>query len=344
MPLLALLINKTKVIAMRPFPYRYGMLVLLFLLCSGTVFSSGNKIPEAQQIKIFLSQSSVVNSDKYLLGEIAQLEGEDYILLDKLAKVIIGRAPLPGRELTVTRSLILSRLRSHKVNINKLVFPGSDSTSIKRAALKISGSDIEQVVLNHIKESNQSSGLKPRLLAKIRDIFLPRGQVSYVISSRGNYKKEGGYRNYEVEFSVDGKAVRKVSVRTYLKIYKEVFVARDTIKRNHIIEESDLLKIRKNVDRMPREYVTDKEQLIGKISTRTINPSEAIQGNTLAVPPLVKSGDRLQIVFETPFIRLSAPGISLAKGRKGQRIPVKNADSKIVVFATVKTRNIVLVN
>jgi flagella basal body P-ring formation protein FlgA len=34
----------------------------------------------------------------------------------------------------------------------------------------------------------------------------------------------------------------------------------------------------------------------------------------------------------------------MAKGRKGERIPVKNMDSKIVVFATVKTRNIVLVN
>jgi len=55
-------------------------------------------------------------------------------------------------------------------------------------------------------------------------------------------------------------------------------------------------------------------------------------------------GDRLQIVFETPFLRLSAPGISLAKGRKGERIPVKNLDSKIVVFATVKTRNMVVVN
>ena len=167
---------------MRPYPYRYGLLVLLFLLYSGTVFSTGNTAPEAQQIKIFLPQSSVINSEEYLLGEIAQLEGEDYILLDKLAKVIIGRGPLPGRKLTVTRSLILSRLRSHKVNIKKFVFPGSDSTSIQRAALKISGNDIEQVVLNHIKESNESSGLKPRLLAKIRDIFLPRGQVSYVIS------------------------------------------------------------------------------------------------------------------------------------------------------------------
>ena len=57
MPSLAHLIIKTKGIAMRPYPYRYGLLVLLFLLCSGTVFSSGNKIPEAQQIKIFLPQS-----------------------------------------------------------------------------------------------------------------------------------------------------------------------------------------------------------------------------------------------------------------------------------------------
>ena len=344
MPELVHSIFKTKGIAMKHYPYRYGLLLLLFLLCSGTGFSRGEKIPEKQQVKIFLPQSSVINTDEYRLGEIGQLEGIDSILLARLANIVIGRSPLPGRKLTVTRSLIISRLRSHKVNIKKLVFPGSKSTSIQRAALKVSGKDIEQVVLNHIKESNSFSDYKPRVLAKIRDIFLPRGQVSYVISSKGNYKKEGGYHTFEVEFNVDGKAVRKVSVRTYLKIYKEVYVARDTIKRDQIIEESDLLKVRKNVDRMPREYVTDKTKLIGKISTRTINPSESIQGNSLAEPPMVKSGDRLQIVYETPFIRLSAPGISLAKGLKGERIPVKNSDSKIVVFATVKTRNIVLVN
>ena len=263
---------------------------------------------------------------------------------EKISKTVIGRSPLPGRKLTVTRSLILSRLRSQKINVKRFVFPGSESSSIQRAALKVTGKDIDQVVLKHIREANKNEDLKPRLLAKTRDIFLPRGQVSYVITSKGKYKKEGGYRNYEVEFSIDGEAVRIVTVRTYLKLYKEVFIARDTIRRNQIIEESDLLKVRKNVDRMPREYVTDKNHLIGKISNRTINPSEAIRVNTVSAPPLVKSGDRLQIVFDTPFLRLSAPGISMAKGRKGERIPVKNLDSKIVVFATVKTRNVVLVN
>jgi flagella basal body P-ring formation protein FlgA len=329
---------------MKYFPYSYGLLVLLFLLNSGTAFSTGSNLVDEQQIKVFLPPSSVINSDEYRLGEIAQLEGEDVLLLEKISQTVIGRSPLPGRKLTVTRSLILSRLRSQKINIKRFVFPGSESSSIQRAALKITGKDIDQVVLKHIREANNNKDLKPRILAKTRDIFLPRGQVSYVITSKGKYKKDGGYRNYEVEFSIDGEAVRIVTVRTYLKLYKEVFIARDTIRRNQIIEESDLLKVRKNVDRLPREYVTDKDQLIGKISKRTINPSEAIRRNTVSAPPLVKSGDRLQIVFETPFLRLSAPGISMAKGRKGERIPVKNLDSKIVVFATVQTRNVVLVN
>jgi len=329
---------------MKIFPNLYGMLLLFFLFPVGTSFSAGNKFSLSHQIKILLPQSSVINSEEYKLGEIAQIEGENILLLDKLTGINIGRSPMPGRKLTVTRSLILSRLRSKGINVKHIIFPGFDSTVIQRAALKISGSDIEQVVLKHIKDTNKNLDLKPSILAKTRDIFLPRGQVSYVINSKGKYKKEGGYRNFNVEFSINGKPVRTVSVRTYLKIYKEVYVARDTIKRDQLIEESDLLKIRRNVDRMPREYVTDKDQIIGKITTRTINPSEAIRGNNITHPPLVKSGDRIQIVYETPFLRLSAPGISLSKGRKGERIPVKNSDSKLVVFATVKARNIVQVN
>ena len=329
---------------MKIYPYLCGILLIFFLFSSITALSAEKNFSLSQKVKILLPQTSVINSDEYTLGEIAQIEGENILLLDKLSEISIGRSPLPGRKLTVTKSLIFSRLRSKGINIKHLIFPGFDTTVIQRAALKISGSDIEQVVLKHIRDTNKNLDLKPRLLAKTRDIYLPRGQVSYVISSKGKYKKEGGYRNYDVEFSINGKPTRKISVRTYLKIYKEVYVARDTIKKEQLIEESDLLKIRRNIDRMPREYVTDKEKLIGKITKRTINPSEAINFNTVTTPPLVKSGDRIQIVYETPFLRLSAPGISLSKGRKGERIPVKNSDSKLVVFATVKTRNIVQVN
>ena len=326
------------------FQKSYYLIFFVSIIFPPKVFSFEIKNLDNQQIKIFLQNSKVIEGSDYLLGEISEIECENLTMVEKLSKVVIGRSPLPGKKITVTRSLILSRLRSKNIKIKDISFPGSDSIIIQRAALKISGKDIEQVVLKYINESNSNKDLKARILAKIKDVYIPRGQVSYVINPKSRYKKEGGYRNYEVEFSVDGKPVRKVFVRTYLKLYKEVFVARDTIRKNQVIEESDLLKLRRNVDRIQREYLTDKNKIIGKISTRTLNPSEVFSSGSIKNPPLINSGDRLQIVFETPFLRLSAPGISLAKGREGDRIPVKNAESKVVVLATVKTRNTVQVN
>ena len=136
---------------------------------------------------------------------------------------------------------------------------------------------------------------------------------------------------------------RKVTVRAYLKVYKEIFVAKDTIQRDKVIEETDLVRVRRNVDRTTADYVTEPQDLVGKIATRTINPKEVIQERTVATPPLVNTGDRLMIVYETPLLRLTAPGISMSKGRMGEKIPVRNADSKLVVYATVQDENTVQV-
>ncbi|MCS5553057.1 MAG: hypothetical protein NZ878_07110, partial [SAR324 cluster bacterium] len=73
---------------------------MFFCLSTGTSFSAGNNFSASQQVKILLPQSSVINSDKYTLGEIAQIEGENILLLDKLTEITIGRSPLPGRQLT----------------------------------------------------------------------------------------------------------------------------------------------------------------------------------------------------------------------------------------------------
>ena len=99
------------------------------------------------------------------------------------------------------------------------------------------GKDIEEAVLAFINNSYPDEDVQPKLLAQVNDVFLPRGELSYDISEIGVYKK-GGYRNYEINFRVDGKSARKVTVRAYLKVYKEIFVAKDTIQRDKIIEET----------------------------------------------------------------------------------------------------------
>ncbi len=298
---------------------------------------------DPEPVQIFLSEESIVDKSHYKLAEIAQLEGADPLLLEKLANVTIGRTPLPGGRLIATQSLIRSKLRRY-IKSQYLHFTGAEKTVIRRSAFRISGEEIDQAVLNHIYKEVQGLDIKPKLLSKSRDIFLPKGALDFKIKSRGKYKKEGGYRTYEVAFSIDDKLIKKVPIRAYIKIYKDVYVAKDTIKRNHLIQENDLQKIRKNVDRLPSNYVTDKSILVGKIAKRTITSSEVLQNSTVTTPPIIKRGDHILIVYETPSLRLTAQGIAMQKGRLGDRIPVRNTVSKTLVQATVKNKNFVQVN
>jgi flagella basal body P-ring formation protein FlgA len=298
---------------------------------------------DPDKIRISMAESATVPNDEYTLGEIAQIESADFNASERISQLAMGRSPLPGRNLTVTRSLLLSRLRFHRVDVEKLDFVGNDVTQIHRAALKIQGKDVEEAVLAHIEEQYPDQDVQPRILAQIRDVFLPRGELSYDITEMGTYKKEGGYRNYQVNFRVNGELERKVTVRTYLKLYKEVYVARDTIRRDKVIEEADLMKVRRNVDRATGDYVTDPQTLVGKVATRTINPKEVIADQSVVTPPVVRSGDRITIIYDTPNLRLTAPGISMSIGRLGEKIPVRNADSKVVVYAVIQDENTVQV-
>ena len=89
------------------------------------------------------------------------------------------------------------------------------------------------------------------------------------------------------------------------------------------------------MDRAPATYLTDKKEIVGKIAKRTINPNEILQDSTVEKKPLVQPNDRISIVYETPSLRVTSPGISLAKGRLGERIPVRNTVTKTVVYAKI---------
>ncbi|MBF0349596.1 MAG: flagellar basal body P-ring formation protein FlgA [SAR324 cluster bacterium] len=295
--------------------------------------------PESQ-IRILLPESTVVDGETYKLSEVSQIQGEDFDLIEKLNEVEIGRSPLPGHNTVLSESLVTSRIRP-LVDRNKIVFPGATSTRIERSALKISGSDIEQAVSRHIQSQNPNEEIKTKFISSIQDVLVPKGELTYEVGTKREYKKEGGYRTYDMVFYIDGKIVKTVPVRVYVKVYKDIVVAKETIHRNEVIEESDLTTVKRNVDRLPATYVEDKNHLIGKIAKRVIGPEEILKENSVTTAPIVNSGDRLLIVFDTPTIRLTAPGIAMSKGRMGDRIPVRNIDSKTIVFAKVSNKNVV---
>lgn len=312
-----------------------------FLLLMGSIPLQATEFAEQvvlDQVRVILPQEAVVESKEYTLGHFAVLEGVDANLSQKLQRIVIGRAPLPGRSLTASKSLIVSRLRPH-IDPNLLEFPGNIQTTIHRAALRVPGEDIEHAVKDYIQQQMDLNDYKVKILSPVRDIFLPKGELAFDVKPLGNHKKEGGNRTYKVSFRIDGKDAKTVTVRTYIKVYKQVVMARHTIKANQRIQPTDLVIQRRNVDRLPQQYITDATSLVGQVAKRAINPKEVFKQNAVEAPAVISRGDTLQIVFETQGLRLSAPGVALDKGAIGQKISVRNIKSNKVVFAQVINRN-----
>jgi flagella basal body P-ring formation protein FlgA len=67
------------------------------------------------------------------------------------------------------------------------------------------------------------------------------------------------------------------------------------------------------------------------------------RAHSVAVPPLVSTGSRVSIVFRYNRLEVSASGIALENGGKGQEIKIRNDTSKRIVSGRVEAPGIVMV-
>ncbi len=81
--------------------------------------------------------------------------------------------------------------------------------------------------------------------------------------------------------------------------------------------------------------VTDRAELVGKISRNTLLPSQPIGPNAVREEPLVKQGKPVQVVFEAPGLRISTTAVTLQSGAAGDLITLRNTESGSTIRGTV---------
>lgn len=131
-------------------------------------------------------------------------------------------------------------------------------------------------------------------------------------------------------------------VSATVKVQTEIAVLKNPLARGAIITAQD-------VGLEPRElngnetYMRNPAQVIGKVAKRTLAPGAALTPSMLAAPLLIRRGQEVVIVANTPGIDVRSQGIALSDGGAGDRIQVRNSLSKRVVEGTVLEVGIVQV-
>ena len=129
-----------------------------------------------------------------------------------------------------------------------------------------------------------------------------------------------------------------------IEVWRDVVVLRDHLSRGQRVKRTSLVLQQRNIGDLQRGYYTEIKGIIGHISKRSLKAGTAISPGMINLPLIVKRGQAITIRVERPGFSVNMKGFALKKGRKGDRIKVKNSNSDKVLYGTIVESDLVLID
>ena len=311
----------------------------LFLIFCLSLFLTGMlpRSSEAGTLTIRGFEKAETDGDVIYLGQIAEVRGDDPVLVQKAKQTVISSAPLPGKSRQLNENYILLRLKQEKIDLSKVRLDVPKEIKVTRACIEISKEDIKKAVTDYL----QANMPWDRDEAKIRNIrvtdtvILPKGKVTYSVEPLKNTDFKGSVP-LPIHFKVDGQFQKRILVTADIDVMAEVVVAVRPLRRHRKITEDDIEIRLKNLAQLPSNIILDPDEVLGKRAKSNISPNQVLRPDLIEFPPLVKRGDVVVIVAESNGLRITALGtVEEREGRRGERIRIENIDSKKTLYARV---------
>ncbi|WP_152221934.1 flagellar basal body P-ring formation chaperone FlgA [Pseudomonas sp. SCB32] len=138
-----------------------------------------------------------------------------------------------------------------------------------------------------------------------------------------------------VRVRCDGSSPWTVFVPATVKLYRQVVVTTQPLKRDHVIDAADISVVERDVGPLTQGYLTDPQRVIGlKLKRATVN-DQVLAPVFLEQAEAIRKGDQVVIRARTSAINVVMPGEALSDGVPGQQIRVRNLRSQRIVKARV---------
>jgi flagella basal body P-ring formation protein FlgA len=166
------------------------------------------------------------------------------------------------------------------------------------------------------------------------DIVLRGEKISHRIVELHNQGYIGDAR-FSVKYYDRNTFIRESIVRVKMEVLRDIVVASRRLARDVQIGEDDVHVVKKWVNRMAPNIVSDPKEAIGKRLMVGAAANEEIQAGYLKRPILIKRGAPVRIVYENGSLSVSALGYSEEDGVSGGLVRIRNAASKKTLHARV---------
>jgi flagella basal body P-ring formation protein FlgA len=298
----------------------------------------------AAGISVSVPAESTVQGPSIILGEIADISGDDETKVNALRALKLGSAPQPGGRMVLTRELLGSRLAAAGSDLSGITWMVPEYVTLSTAAQTVSGRNLAETALEAVEQriSAASEDIDIELVGYPADILAPVGSVTLQADLPHGIRKNGP-TIANVTVSTNGHTFTKVSLRYNVKIYADIVVAAKPLNAHEPLTPENLTLQRLDTLSLNSSYITDRNKLVGLSAKRFLAAGTVINDMVVEKPVIVKRGSSVTITARSGVMEVTAAGQALQDGVEGQIIRVQNINSRRILTARVVDEGLVQV-
>lgn len=290
-------------------------------------------------IKVF--GESTINGDMVELGMIARINA-DQERAEKLRGIALGYSPGIGSSRELLRPQIELAIKAAGFDTAEFSLETPAKIVVRRASQNIPSVRIREAVEKAIQTRFNDPKVATQILSVDvpADLTVPVGAVDIrasIAAVRSLFEKFP----VPVEVRIDGKIVKTFSAAAEVSVFAEVLVAANelAIDKKLVPGDATLQKIR--LEKPLTSYLRDPSILRGVKMIKSVEAGKPLTADSFVATVVVRLGDTVRVEAYSGRIKIIAAGEANANGRIGDRIPVKNKQSGLVLQAEVVDEGVV---
>lgn len=136
-----------------------------------------------------------------------------------------------------------------------------------------------------------------------------------------------GHVAVPLELTLDGKRWRTIYPRLSIKVWQDVWVAPDRIRRGAIFDESMAKSVRRSLETVMGSPTSSLKGLAGAVAKREIPAGSVLVAEMFDMPPLVRNGTMVTVRLVSGDLTITTQGQAVGNGTYGQLIKITNPDT-----------------
>ncbi len=303
--------------------------------------TEANDLQKDSTLQLYLPREVTIKDDTISLGEVSIIRGnprEDG-LAAKASKITLGRISVPGQEIVIDRSMVLSRLACNGIPASKVTLTGAEKITVKRQQKIIKGSEFVELASAFLKKNlrqwRTGSVCQWDPIRIPKDLAVPGKSKDIKLSPRLVKSIARNQTKVQIVVIQNGKQIGECEVTFRLKYNCHRAVTLVDIPAGAIIS-SENVKIESAISSHPEP--ANWRPPYGLIAKRRL-PAKTVLGPHMLGPvkPAVIVGRNKNVVIriERPLFLVTAIGKAMQDGRAGEYIKVRNLDSQRIILARV---------